>query len=348
MRWAAVAAGVVVLGGAGLATTAQAAPELPARTPEQLLVDLQTPTTTTFSGTVHTTADLGLPSLPTGSGADTSDLVGLADGSNTLRVWSDGTDRSRVSLIGDNTETSVIRNGADVWTYRSEDRSATHTTLSDADHQRPSAAPTTPVEAADELLQAVEPSTTVTTTRTSRVAGRDAYELILTPKATEKTLVASATIAIDAETHLPLRVTVTAIGASDPAVEVAFSSIDYAEPDPAVFTFVAPSGTEATENAAPDKASGHASPAPTAPTASPEPAEPTVVGDGWDTVVVGKVDKLPTDEQSAQFLDTLPQVSGSWGSGRALEGTLFSAVLTDDGRVAVGAVPVDQLYAALD
>ena len=46
-------------------------------------------------------------------------------------------------------------------------------------------------------------------------------------------------------------------------------------------------------------------------------------------------------------VNALPKVSGAWGSGRVLEGTLFSLVLTDNGRVAIGAVAPDALYAAL-
>ncbi len=51
--------------------------------------------------------------------------------------------------------------------------------------------------------------------------------------------------------------------------------------------------------------------------------------------------------QLQSLLGALPQVSGAWGSGRVLEGTLFSLVLADDGRVALGAVAPDALYAAL-
>ena len=40
-------------------------------------------------------------------------------------------------------------------------------------------------------------------------------------------------------------------------------------------------------------------------------------------------------------------MSGDWGSGRLLAGTAFSAVLTDDGRLAVGAVRPEKLYQAL-
>ena len=47
------------------------------------------------------------------------------------------------------------------------------------------------------------------------------------------------------------------------------------------------------------------------------------------------------------ILKALPTSSGTWGRGHVLEGTLFSLVLTDDGRVAVGAVAPDQLYRAL-
>ena len=52
-------------------------------------------------------------------------------------------------------------------------------------------------------------------------------------------------------------------------------------------------------------------------------------------------------EQLTRMLKVLPVVSGTWGSGHLLRGTLFSALLTDDGRVVVGAVAPEALYAAL-
>jgi hypothetical protein len=48
----------------------------------------------------------------------------------------------------------------------------------------------------------------------------------------------------------------------------------------------------------------------------------------------------------AALLYRLPRVSGSWGSGRLLTSTLVSALLTDDGRLLIGPVPPDLLYAA--
>ena len=44
-----------------------------------------------------------------------------------------------------------------------------------------------------------------------------------------------------------------------------------------------------------------------------------------------------TDQRLQEFLNRLQPVNGSWGSGRLLAGTAFSAVWTDDGRLAVGA-----------
>ena len=40
-------------------------------------------------------------------------------------------------------------------------------------------------------------------------------------------------------------------------------------------------------------------------------------------------------------------MSGEWGSGRLLEGTLFSVLITDDNTVVAGAVAPEALYAAL-
>ena len=50
---------------------------------------------------------------------------------------------------------------------------------------------------------------------------------------------------------------------------------------------------------------------------------------------------------AAALLESLPRVSGEWGSGRVLSGTLVSVILTDDGRVAIGAVTPETLGAAL-
>ena len=81
----------------------------------------------------------------------------------------------------------------------------------------------------------------------------------------------------------------------------------------------------------------------------PGTGRPHLVGSGWTAVAVLKTPAAAgADSKSLDTLTrALPRVSGSWGSGHVLRGTLFSAVLTDDGRVAVGAVAPERLYAAL-
>src|SRR5205823_13884510 len=82
-------------------------------------------------------------------------------------------------------------------------------------------------------------------------------------------------------------------------------------------------------------------------------AGPKLVGSGWTTVAVvpgagaGTADGTAGGGQLAALLARLPQVSGSRGSGRDLRGSLLTAVLPDDGRLAVGAVEPALIYRAL-
>jgi len=81
----------------------------------------------------------------------------------------------------------------------------------------------------------------------------------------------------------------------------------------------------------------------------------TVIGKGWTSVFVNRVSdgsveadaRKSKDEGAAQalaFLGELKKVNGAWGSGRLLTGKLFSALVTDDGRLLVGAVSPERLY----
>ena len=356
-----MATGALVLAGAAAGTlTVSADSGLAPMTAEELLVALSEPRAESLSGTVAVTADLGLPDLPRGM-ASGADVTSLASGTNTLRVWMDGQDRSRVAMIADAQESDVIRNGRDVWVWSSADKTAEHYVLPERDAKKAADAPTdwtdlpsTPQEAAAQALAAIDPTTEVTTSGIARVAGRPAYELILTPKQTD-TLVDRVVISVDGETRVPLRVQVFSTEMTDPAFEVGFTSVDFATPDPDVFAFVPPPGAEVTDHSASgtDAMTGHSGPKPD------DAMQPTVVGTGWSQVVVATMptadlaaasDAGPDSSTGADamaLLQALPQTSGDWGTGRVLDGTLFSAILTDDGRIAIGAVSPETLGAAL-
>jgi len=371
LRWLVpAAAAVVVIGGGAAAGTivASADPSLPERSAAQLLVDVQNAKVDGFSGTVVQTADLGLPSLPgVTSGAGSADLMKLVAGSNTARVWYAGEDKARLALMGTLGETDVIRNGSDVWLWRSTGSTATHYKLP-ADKAGkldrkptalPSGVPSTPQEAADAALAAIDPTTAVTTTGAAKVAGRDAYELVLTPRDTAS-LVGQVRLAIDAEKHVPLGVDVYAKDANDPAVRVAFQQVSFDVPDAEQFTFNPPPGTKVTEPSAAEIAEHDKAITPEAKKEAEKQAAEAgtkVVGKGWTSVLVAK---LPTgDDQAAKgksedaaagqlesISQLLPEVKGSWGSGRLLTSALFSALVTDDGRILVGAVAPEKLYEA--
>ncbi len=378
LRWAVPAgAAALLVGGAALAPMAATADSgLEPRTAEELLVALAEPSATAVSGTVATSADLGLPDLPMGMMPSSGPLA-LASGENTLRVWTDGPERQRLALIERSAETTVVRNGQVAWVWSSADATADRYVLPEPDGTKGGALdgsalppgvelPSTPQEAAAMALEAIDPTTEVTTSGVGTVAGRAAYELALTPRDPE-TLVARVTLSMDAETNVPLRVRVYSTRIPDAALEVGFTSVDFATPDASLFEFAPPPGATVTEHGAPD---GATMPGSTGPTPDlPDGDEPTVVGRGWSTVVITDlpVDSLAdlaedamgsADEPSYRgdgdpagtalaLIEALPAESGAWGTGRVLRGTLFSAILTDDGRVAIGAVSPEALGAAL-
>jgi outer membrane lipoprotein-sorting protein len=366
-RWM-VPAGVAVavLGVAAVTTAlrASADPRLPARSAAQLLVDVQTARLEGLSGTVVLRSDLGLPAIPTAI-AGSGQLTALINGSHTLRVWYSGPDKTRIALLGTLGESDIIRNGRDVWFWSSSDQTAKHQVLPaeaagsgvNGPILDPRMLPATPQELADQVLSLLEPSTVVTTSGTTKVAGRAAYELVLAPR-DDDSLVSQVRIAVDGEQHLPLRLQVFAKGFGTPAFEVGFTQVSFQRPGNEHFTFTPPAGTTVEEGAAPAEveAKPDAKPPvrvqppagkPDKPVEEPDHSGSNVVGQAWTMVVVEKVSDgtESADSPLGPFLTMLPAVSGDWGSGRLLRSKLFSALLTDDGRLLFGAVKPEKLYA---
>jgi outer membrane lipoprotein-sorting protein len=350
LRWLLPALVALVLAAGGSAVgviKAAARTDLPRRSAAQLLVDVQEARLDGLSGTIVQNADLGLPALPEMGGSGSSSLTSLVSGSHTLRLWYAGPNRFRLALLGSLGESDVVRNGTNLWTWSSKDKSADHHVVplsKGAPESLSSASPMTPQRAADAALHAIGSSTRVTTGGTAHVAGRSAYQLVLRPRNPDS-LVGSVRIAIDSSTHVPTRVQVFARHHSKPSFEVAFTSFDPTRPAASVFRFNPPPGTHVTEGSR-QGLPGHLRPGRRL---SSDARPPRMVGSGWTTVVVARVPKgaLKGAGSMSEVLGALPRASGSWGSGRVLQGTLFSAVLTNDGRVAVGAVPPRRLYAAL-
>ena len=366
LRWLVPLVAALVLAGAGatLATTsAGARSSLTPRSAAQLLADVQQAKVTGLSGTVVQSANLGLPDLPNLGGGSSSEFTGLVSGSHTLRVWYAGPNKARLALLGDMSESDLIRNGSDVWLWSSSTNTAKHASIPasaatpDPAGAGAAALPLTPPQAARQALKAITPTTSVTTDPTAYVARRPAYQLVLQPKDTS-TLIGTVKIAIDAQTHVPTRVQVFPRGSRQPAFEVGFTAFDPSVPAPSVFAFNPPPGATVSQGLS--GMSGHQGTGPDAGTVPGPPkdhaaaAGPSVVGSGYSSVVVAKLpgNAGPTAGPAGlggleRVLTKLPMVSGTWGSGHLLSGTLFSVLLTDDGRVVAGAVPPKTLYTAL-
>jgi outer membrane lipoprotein-sorting protein len=283
-------------------------------------VDLQTAQVDSFSGTLVLTADLGLPALPETDGEGGTDFGSLWSGSNTLRVWYDGPERIRLALLGTLGQADFIRNGQDVWLWKSEENAASHRVLPEGFATEPPESPfhgseLTPQQLAEKALAAVDPSTEVTTDDPVRVAGRPAYQLVLAPR-DDASLVREVRIAIDAEQSIPLRVQVFG-DAAEPALEARFTQISFEAPAAEQFRFNPPPGATVTEEEL----------APSMPFGISEwaPRDVEVVGEGWTSVLVVTLrerPELPLDRLSTE---------------------LFSVLLTDDGRLLVGAVTPERL-----
>ncbi len=83
--------------------------------------------------------------------------------------------------------------------------------------------------------------------------------------------------------------------------------------------------------------------APPGPEVAFSSAAPRMLGQGWTAVAV-----LPAGAGGGLFgvlQNTATPVSGSWGSGHLLRTTLFSVLITSNGRVLIGAVQPSVLYA---
>jgi outer membrane lipoprotein-sorting protein len=348
VRWLpAAVVPVVIAGGVIIAPLAAGAADLPAKSPQEVLELVASSDSHAFSGTIEQSSNLGLPSLPStgpGSGggssaqSDASDVLELLTGSHNGKVWVDGPTKVRVAVFDQLAERDVIRNGQDVWLYQSTGQKATHVTLpthtgeSAPDASTPDASTLTPSALAQRFLKAVDPSTSVTLGKNLSVAGRDAYDLVLTPR-TSATLVGSVSIAVDGSTGLPLRVQVDARGQKGPAVEVGFTQFSDQKPAASVFQFKPAAGATVTEQKLPTgvhaKASG----------AHPRPV---VTGKGWDAIVTLPAGSAPASLTSSPLFG---QLTSAVAGGHALSTSLVSVLVTDDGRVLAGAVPVSALQA---
>ncbi len=350
-------------------------PSLPKISAQQLIEKMAASDTQQLSGTMKISTDLGLPGLGSlgsfapkagGSGksaAPDAKLTELASGTHTLRVAADGPDRQKVSILEDAAEYSLIHNGNDIWAYDSGSNQAYHAQRSAADAAKEhgktpeTGVPTTPKALADQFLKNVDPTTAVSVDGTAQVAGRDAYQLLIKPKQSGST-VGSVRVAVDAKTGVPLKFTLASSAGGKAVVDAGFTKVDFSKPSADTFAFSPPKGAKVTEDDGKQKQKQ---------TFKPEQSLPgglgglgdakntKVIGKGWTSIAafdtggkgIPKADNGKGGGDAQKFLDSLGEkVSGPFGSGTVFKTRLVNALITDNGKVYVGAVTKDALVAA--
>jgi outer membrane lipoprotein-sorting protein len=370
LRWLVPAGVAAAIALAAVTTTAADAaggqPKLPTRTAAQLLSDVEQANPAGLSGTIVETAKLGLPALPDvggGGGSDSSlSLQTFVSGSHTMRVWYAGHDQQRFALIGQLSESDVVHNGKDLWTYSSTTRAVTHSTLSESTDAAAKAATEaklpalTPQAAAERALAAIDPTTTVQIDSTARVARQAAYQLVLIPKDT-RSLIGSVRIAVAAANSVPLRVQVFARGATSPAIQVGFTDVSFNVPDSSVFQFIPPAGSTVKQEPLPIRNEVKGGPKtitkPATPSTSGAPINAvghggvTVLGKGWTAVVEQTSDAgsgQPTGGPEVRKFggpstsDLLNEIATPVAGGRLVTSVLVSIFIADDGRIFAGPV----------
>ncbi|CAN5201349.1 outer membrane lipoprotein carrier protein LolA [soil metagenome] len=342
----AIAVPVLVIAGGAIITpiAANAAVDLPDKTPTQVLALLAGTKTDAFSGTITQTSDLGLPSLSSAgatssfgtSSSDTSSddalvsTLALLTGTHTIRAYVDGPSKTRVQLMDQLAEKDVVRNGSNVWVYDSTKKSVQHAKIA-AHDSTPDASTATPNEVATKLVTALEPSSALSVGTDLRVAGRTAYTLVLTPKAAD-TLVGEVSVSVDSATGLPLSVAITARGESSPAFTTAFTSVTLGAPSANLFDFTAPKGATVTQLAEPSRPAKNG---------AKSGAAPTVSGTGWDAIV-----SVPALGDAVTSTPQLAQLTTAVDGGRLLHTALVNVLITDDGSVYAGSVSPAKLESA--
>ncbi|MEU6576064.1 DUF2092 domain-containing protein [Streptomyces sp. NPDC046805] len=236
-------------------------------------------------------------------------------------------------------------------------------------------APATPKDFADKMLKSVDDTTSVTVDGTAQVAGRDAYKLLVKPKQSGTT-VGAISIAVDAKTGMPLKFTLTPSSGGAAVVDAGFTQVSFAKPAASTFDFTPPKGAKVAEGdkgrMAPAPAP-HSKPGAALPKGftghrgftghkgfkGPDgftghkrgegfkghPEGFHVLGKGWNAVAVldtGEKGGVPSGRAGGDlngFLSSFGDpVHGAFGKGTVFSTRLINALITDDGKVYVGAV----------
>ena len=310
----------------------------------------------TISGDVQTRLDLGLPDVPAGLGGQGGSLAMLS-GTQRFRVWH-SIDGLRLAHITQVSERDLVVNHDEAWWWDAAEMRATRVrfsdlrdilapmtagaiTASEGNDQRAralaqgaaamAAMAADPITAARRAIEAVAPYASVSVEGADEVAGRAVYDLVLTPLS-DRTLIGSIEMSIDAETSVPLRFEVFARATGEAAMSAGFTSVSYDPIEPDVFEFTPPAGAEVIDGLEGFGRLDHVRPR-GGMEARSDGSKPRTFGEGFETRVA-----LPLRQGvPPEFAQLLPY-AGPLLSAMVVEGA-------DGSWLLMGSVPLDVLQA---
>ncbi|CAN2169815.1 hypothetical protein MCEMRE196_00063 [Candidatus Nanopelagicaceae bacterium] len=289
-------------------------------------------------------------------------------GTHTANLYVDGVEKARLQVLDLLSERDYIRNGNELWSYDAGKSLAQHSVVSEAEVANAEAEArslfnknsgklpfdyTSPAAVAEYVLNEAGKYSTITVASDIKIADRGAYQITITPKGNQS-LVASATLSIDAATGLPLAARVMAVGQSTPAFEVAFETITFTKPAASNFEFTPPAGTRVQEVAAPTKADvlrelAKATEGKKVPTeAEVEKLANAKLEDlatqGWGAVAVVPAAEVPAELRALQLNNNLyKELTKPVAGGRVFSSALMNIFFADNGDVYAGSVTVARL-----
>jgi len=389
-KWtAAFVAPSVIAAGAIFAAAPASAIDLPDVTAEELLL-IMDGETVDFSGTVVKTSNLGLPALEMSSmmSQDAVDdmaermpegfedfvpqlieqnaltqLVELAAGTHTMRVFASDLGM-RVQVMDQMGQRDLLVTEDGFWAYDAAAATAwsgsaddvTQSSLEDAKRQWQQEL-ASPEELVNALLDEARLSSTVSVGQDHEVAGRSAYQLIVSPNSSVS-LIDQVVVSVDSETGMALDVKVFSREDSEAAFEVGFESIRFATPDADIFSFTPPPGTTVIVEEVPEalralqaeyagrtlteadreqlradlRAAAEAEGMPS----------PELLGDEWESVMY--LAQVPSDIplemlETELFADLVTEVAG----GVVFSTPILNVLVTDSGEIFAGSVTIAHL-----
>ncbi len=235
---------VVAVAGAG-----QSDPLPSVTAPELLATMAQADGPDAVSGDVAWRNDL-FGDLSAASGMDHAPAQSPLTSSGSGRIWMSDAG-ARVESQGGGGDQVVVVNRAQrtAWVYdAAQDTVKKVTVTGEAPADTTSPAPHTSMLTPDAIalyLQQVARFATVEVAGQTLVAGRQAYQLRMTPAA-DDTALGYVEAAVDGETMLPLQLDVYAKGGTEPVLRYGFTSVSYDAIDPETFSFTPPEGAQVT------------------------------------------------------------------------------------------------------